>query len=369
MNLKIPNCRKFTGYRPCEPFKTCLNCPDEFPFGKKILILNLDHLGDVIMTTAQLPAIKRSFPQSFIAWVTLKNAVPLLQNNPYLDRILTWDDENRMIIRNIHFDLALNADKNQNTSAFMMELRTAEKRGFGLNENGAIVPLNPGTDYNYQLGLDDHLKFHVNQKTGQEILANSFELDYQRDEYVLNLTSDELQFCELTKAKYEIQPGDFVIGFNTGCSAQLPYKKMTIEQHAELIQRLLRYSDKIKILLLGGMAEKERNQEINRLVNNQAIETPTDEGLRQGLLYINLCDLVVTGDTSALHIAIGLKKKIVVWFGMSAAAEIDLYNRGTKVFSKSYFEKNWNMGNPDPQCAEKLDLNEMFQAIIQMIPK
>ncbi|MBN2093691.1 glycosyltransferase family 9 protein [candidate division KSB1 bacterium] len=369
MNLKIPNCRKFTGYRPCEPFKTCLNCPDTFPFGKKILILNLDHLGDVLMTTAQLPAIKRSFPESYIAWATLKNAVPLLQNNPYLDRIFVWDDETRMILRNMHFDLALNADKNQNTSAFMMELQATEKRGFGLNENGAIIPLNANAAYNYKLGLDDHFKFHINQKTGQEILAESFELPYQRDEYVLNLTPEELQFCEEMKTHNRIQPENIVIGFNTGCSAQQPYKKMTISQHVELIQRLLSYSDKIKILLLGGSAEKERNQEINRLVNHRVIETPTEDGLRKGLLYVNLCDLVVSGDTSGLHIAIGLKKKIVVWFGMSAAAEIDLYDRGTKVYSRSYFEKNWNMGNPDPLCAEKLDLNEMFQAIIQLIQK
>ncbi len=367
MNIKIPNCRKFTGYRPCEPFKTCLNCPNEFPFGNKILILNLDHLGDVLMTTAQLPAIKRNFPESYIAWVTLKNAVPLLQNNPYLDRIFVWDDESRMILRNIHFDLVLNADKNQNTSAFMMELQSAKKRGFGMNENGAIIPLNAGAEYNYQLGLDDHLKFHVNQKTGQAILGETFELPYQRDEYVLNLTPDEHQFCEKMKIQYGIQPNDIVIGFNTGCSVQQPYKKMTISQHVELIQRLLNYSAKFKILLLGGRAEKERNQEINRLVNYKAIETPTEEGLRQGLLYVNLCDLVVSGDTSGLHIAIGLKKKIVVWFGMSAAAEIDLYDRGIKVYSKSYFEENWNMGNPDPLCAEKLDLNEMFQAIVQLI--
>lgn len=367
MNFKIPNCRKFSGYRPCEPFKVCLNCPDAIPFGKKILILNLDHLGDVLMTTAQLPAIKRCFPESYIAWITLKNAVPLLQNNPYLDRIFVWDDETRMLLRNMRFDLALNADKNQNTSAFMMELQAREKRGFGMNENGAIVPLNAGAEYSYQLGLDDHFKFHVNQKTGQEILAETFELPYQRDEYVLNLTPGELEFCEKMKIQYEIQPDDLVIGFNTGCSAQFPFKKMTISQHVELIQRLLNHSDRIKILLLGGSAEKTRNQEINRLVNYRAIETPTEEGLRPGLLYVNLCDLVVSGDTSGLHIAIGLKKKIVVWFGMSSAAEIDLYQRGIKVFSRSYFEENWNMGNPDPLCAEKLDLNEMFQAVIQMI--
>jgi len=367
MNIKIPDCRKFTGYRPCEPYKSCLNCPDEFPFGTKILIVNLDHLGDVLMTTAQLPALKRKYPESYISWITLKNAVPLLQHNPFIDRVYEWNDESRLILLQLYFDLALNADKNQNSSAFMMELNAGAKRGFGLNENGAIVPLNDGANYNYQLGLDDHLKFEVNQRTGQDILTETFELDFQRDEYVLELTPEERLFCERKKLEYRIKPGDLVVGFNTGCSAQMPYKKMSIVQHVTLIEQLLRYSGKIKILLLGGAAETERNHEINYRAGNQAIETPTNEGIRRGLLYLNLCDVVVSGDTSGMHIAIALKKNVVAWFGNSAAAEVDLYERGVKIYCRPSADRKWNMGTPDPTCVEHLNLQELFEAIIRYL--
>lgn len=367
MTVKIPRCRKFTGYRPCEPYKLCSTCNEVIPFGKKIIIVNLDHLGDVLMTTAQLPALKRAYPESYIVWITLKGALPLLHNNPLIDRVYEWNAENRMILKTMQFDLALNADKNQNSSAFIMGLDAAERRGFGMNADGVIIPLNPSADYVYRMGLDDKLKFQQNQRTGQEILAETFDLNYQRDEYILEFTVEESEFCETKKREYGIFPGDISIGFNTGCSAQFPFKKMTIKQHVALINRLLDSTDKIKVLLLGGPVETERNQEIRRQVEQpeRVTETPTTEGIRRGLVYINMCDIVVSGDTSGMHMAVALKKYVVVWFGASAAAEIDLYDRGEKVYAQMYTEGTWNMANPDPRCVETLDLDQVFEAIIR----
>ncbi len=75
------------------------------------------------------------------------------------------------------------------------------KLGFGVNKNGKIYPLNKGAYYNYNLGMDDNLKFRVNQRTGQDYLAETFEVDYLRDEYTFNFTSEELQFIEKYKTE------------------------------------------------------------------------------------------------------------------------------------------------------------------------
>ena len=45
-----------------------------------------------------------------------------------------------------------------------MKIRAKEKFGFGLTPTGVIRPFNALADYQYDLGLDDHKKFHVNQK-------------------------------------------------------------------------------------------------------------------------------------------------------------------------------------------------------------
>ncbi len=46
-------------------------------------------MGNVLVTTSLLPAIKRKYPESTVTWITLKNAAPLLQENPLIDRVFS----------------------------------------------------------------------------------------------------------------------------------------------------------------------------------------------------------------------------------------------------------------------------------------
>ena len=116
----------------------------------------------------------------------------------------------------------------------------------------------------------------------QDYLAESFEVDYKRDDYIFNFTDEELKFIENYKKEVGINENDFVIGFNTGCSLLYPNKKMTIEQHVYLIEKLLSLQKGIKIVLLGGPEDTERNQEIYSRFPGKIINTPTNLGVRRG---------------------------------------------------------------------------------------
>ncbi|UCH66836.1 MAG: lipopolysaccharide heptosyltransferase family protein, partial [Ignavibacterium sp.] len=119
MAEQIPDCKRFTGYKPCYPDHNCWKdgCKDMLPIGTRILIINLDAMGDVLMTTAQLPAIKRKFPESTIYWVTLKNAASLLQNNQYIDQVFEYNGESISILNEMKFDYVMNVDKSQKSCA------------------------------------------------------------------------------------------------------------------------------------------------------------------------------------------------------------------------------------------------------------
>ena len=184
MSRHIPSCKRFTGYKPCFPDHNCYEdgCKDCIPMGVKILLINLDAMGDILMTTAQLPGIKRKFPESTIYWITLKSTAPLLENNPLVDMVFHYDFESVSILSNMEFDYVMNVDKSMRSGALALSVMAKNRLGFGINKDGKIIPLNDGAEYNYRLGMDNHLKFKVNKKTGQEYLAETFELDYRRDE-------------------------------------------------------------------------------------------------------------------------------------------------------------------------------------------
>lgn len=363
MNWEVPYCKLFTGYRPCQPYKTCVECQELVPIGQRILIINLDALGHVLVTTSILPALKRKYPESHVSWITLKEAIPLLENNPYLDAVYEWGPESWLILQALEFDLVLNGDKAQKAAALAMSLKAQEKLGFGLNADGAIVPLNPEAEYVWRMGIDDQLKFRENRKTAQEILTEMFRLEYGRDRYVIHLTEEELAFCDEYKKGTGITEDDFVIGFNTGCSPFYPLKKMTIEQHVELIERIYGQLNGVKVVLLGGPGESQRNAEIKSKVGNRVISTPTELGIRKGLCFVNVCDLVVSGDTLGMHMAIGLGKWVVAWFGLSCPQEVDLYDRGVKIVSQVDCAPCWKRECESQICIWQLDLDEMFEAI------
>jgi heptosyltransferase-2 len=362
---KALSCKRFSGYKPCFPDHNCWEegCKDYIPLGVKILIINLDAMGDVLMTTAQLPSIKRKFPESTIYWITLKNASPLLIQNPFIDYIYTFDAVSILILTQIKFDYIFNVDKSQQSCALLNNLSGEQKLGFGLDSSGKIIPLNKGAEYNFRLGMDDYFKFKVNQRTGQDYLAESFELDYQRDEYILHLTGEEISFIEKYKKKIGIRKKDRIIGFNTGCSELYPNKKMTITQHIILIKRLLKRN--YKIVLLGGPEDTERNKEIYSHFKGKIINTPTTEGLRRGVCYESIPNIIVTGDSLGMHIAIALKKYVIAWFGVSCWTEIDLYNHGVKLYQEDLLcSPCWKKQCPfNLECIKMVDLDRIITEV------
>lgn len=367
--LNIPKCKKFNGYKPCVSYKNCLeegcqaDC-EENQIGTKILMISLDALGTVLMNTAILPSIKRKFPISTIYWITMPAAEKILFNNPLIDKLLTWTDENRMILRQIKFDYAYNTDKSNYACAFLNEVTAENKLGFVLNDDGKIVPANKSAMYSYILGVDDNLKFRINQRSGLDIVHEVLELDYKKDEYIFEFTEEEKQFIENYKREINYDSGKYYVGFNTGCSNLFPNKKMTVEQHVHLIKEFAK-DDNLKIVLFGGREDTERNQQIMDLlpadVQAKVLNTPSTLGLRRGACFMSIADLVITGDSFGMHMAIGLKKYVIAWFGLSCVAEIEIYGRGEKVYQKDLeCSPCWKKACPNNlECISMIDLDKI----------
>jgi len=369
-DLNIPQCKKFSGYKPCISYKNCLEngCQEDIPenhTGVKILMISLEALGAVLDNTAILPAIKRKFPESTIYWLTMENARKILNNIKLIDRVFVWNDEQRMLLRNIEFDYVMNSDKSDYACAFTNELKAKTKLGFVLDKNGKIIPANEGALYSYILGNDDKLKFRENKRSGLDILHEALELEYKMEEYAFALDEGERTFIDKYKKEIKYNPKKTYVGFNTGCSELFPNKKMTIDQHVQLINELGKDNDKV-IVLLGGSEDTERNLQIpdsvNKEIRNKIVSTPTTLGLRRGFCFMEICDLVISGDSFGMHMAIALRKYVIAWFGLSCAAEIELYNRGEKLIPEGLeCSPCWKKVCPyNLECIDMIDLKKII---------
>ena len=370
-DLKIPKCKNYSGYKPCKPYYNCFEsgCADENAgMGTKILIVSLDALGNVLDNTPILHAIKRKFPVSTIYWITLANAEKILLYNPLIDKVFTWTDENRMILKNIKFDYVMNADKSVYACAFTNEVNAKKKLGFLLNEDGIIIPANEGAMYSYILGIDDQKKFRENTRSGVDIIHEVFELEYKLDPYVFNFSVEEKQFISNYKKEISFDDKKVYVGFNTGCSELFPNKKMTIEQQIKIITGLLKNKN-LRIILLGGREDTERNEQIYNAFNKEdkknIINTPTTMGIRRGACFMSIPDIVISGDSFGMHLAIALQKYIIAWFGLSCWAEIELYGNGEKLYQKDLeCSPCWKRVCPyNLECIEMIDLKKIVELV------
>lgn len=364
------SCRYFSGYKPCRHSRVCDRgqCSQFSPVSERILIVHLGALGAVLRSTSLLAAIKRRFPQSHITWVTKHPADSLLQNIPAIDRVLTLDVEDLLALKTMRFDSAFVIDKSAIASGVLASTTVERSFGFTTNALGAVLPLNPEAAELWQIGLSNELKFKRNQKTEQRLVHEALCLgDFRRDEYQVNLSFEEIQLRE-TRRRIWAPHNELIIGINTGASAVLPAKKLTVEGHCRLIDEI-RKTEKIAdlpIVLLGGNEDQARNYEIAAKCGHVVIQSPTERGIRDGLVSVAACDIVFSGDSLGMHMAIGLKKWVVAWFGPTVAAEIDLYERGNKILTQAPCSPCWKrFCDVSPMCYDQLDLKAATRALAE----
>jgi ADP-heptose:LPS heptosyltransferase len=359
------NCRRLAGDRPCPPHKetgaVCEGCRHYEPVSTRILIIKLDAVGDVLRTTSVLPALKEKYPGSQITWITKPASVPLFLNNPYVDRV--FDLNQAVIVTNTdRFDVIINLDASPASSRIASMARGGEKIGFLYSEEGHVYPANPEAREWFLMGIRDDLK-KANSKTYQRMALEICRLPFGSDKPpVLNLSPEELGFADRFAREKGIG-GKPVIGFNTGAGGRWEQKKWTLEGYLRLASLLKKDFPGASLLLCGGPEERGRNAELKKLFPD-FIDTGTGNSLREFASLIGLCDILVTGDTLAMHIAIALKKKLVVLFGPTSAAEIELYGLGEKIVPDiPCFCCYRSSCTVRPSCMERITPEEVRRAI------
>lgn len=370
---KIPtDCRYFTGYKPCGLSDECnQECKNKDIAKSRILIIHLGALGAVLRATCILDAIKKKYPSSHITWITDKPGNQLLSPHPLIDKVITSDHENLLSIESLEFDISFVIDKSLKAMGILKKINTECIYGFKCDpRSGAIIPANEAAIELWSLGLSNNKKFFINKKSEVQLLIESLELGpYKYNEYSVYLSSEEINKSKKLKLSWAPN-NELIIGFNTGCSNVIPYKKLTTEFQKEIINELFKKYElnfNIKIVLLGGPEDTLRNQEIAKS-NSKLIMSDTENGLRSGLISTNACDVVVTGDSLGMHMAIGLKKRVIAWFGPTCSHEIELYGRGSKIETSAGCNPCWKREcEKTTKCYDQVSKHELLRLIAKEI--
>jgi heptosyltransferase-2 len=327
------------------------------------LIVKLDAAGDVLRSTSILPAFKKNDPDLSIWWVTENSSKPLLDKNPYIDLLLGVDAALPGLLGTTVFSRAYNFDMGRRAAAILAMANSPVKKGFGLSPEGVVIPLDSSAEQWFEMGIFDTVK-RANQRTYQDHLFQLGGFNYAGEEPQLALTEKEKQWAQLFAKKRRLSKFKRIIGFNIGSGGRWPMKRWRLDGFAWLARQLKKKHPHDAILLYGGPEERELMPLLVKKLKGLVLPTGTENNLRQFASLVNLADVMVTGDTLALHVAIALHKQTVAYFGPTSDTEIDLYGRGEKVIPRSpcqcYYQ---NQCTQKVSCMENLKEADMLAAV------
>ncbi|MBL8722408.1 MAG: glycosyltransferase family 9 protein [Planctomycetes bacterium] len=327
------DCRHVRWDRPCAPHKQrgvwCDTCTDYAPIQHRVLMVKLAATGDVLRTTAFLPAIHQTWPHAKVTWLTRAGAAGLFAGNPLVDEVLVAEDGlTAARLGTETFDVVLCPDADPEAAALAAFAKGRQRRGYVRDASGRVVALGPGAAAWLEMGLRDDLK-RQNRSTYQSLVAAVLGFDPALvREPILEPNAGDRQRAAALVAGF---PGSGpLVGLNTGAGGRWAYKQWTLANQVEFLR--LCATAGLRVVLLGGPEEVQRHRELVAAVPGGSVCDGGNQHSFGGFAaLVERCAVVVTGDSFAVHVAAARKVPAVVLFGPTSAAEIELYGRGEKL--------------------------------------
>ncbi len=327
------DCRHVRWDRPCAPHKArgkvCATCDEYAPVRHRVLMVKLAATGDVLRTTAFLPAIHAQWPQAKVTWLTRRGAADLFAGNPLVDEVLTTDDAVTIArLSTETFDVVLCPDADPEAAVLATMARCKERRGYVRDATGRIVPLSPAAEHWLAMGVCDPAK-KENRATYQQLVAAVLGLDPAAvREPILEPSARDVADA---RASVAALPGDGpLVGLNTGAGGRWAYKVWTRAHQATFLQ--LATDAGLRVLLLGGPEEVAAHRDLLASAAGRPVfDGGNHNPFGRFAALVEQCRAVVTSDSLAVHVAAARKVPAVVLFGPTSAAEIELYGRGAKI--------------------------------------
>lgn len=353
------DCRHFKGHVPCKPNKiygvTCNDCDYYEKTKQKILIIKLGAAGDVIRTTPLLYPLRKKYPESKIYWLTyFPELIPII-SNPNADQVLKYSAQSVSYLESVEFDVLINLDKDMEAISLTNKIKANEKFGFTLRD-GHCFPVNKSAEHKFLTGIFDN----VSKENKKNYLQEIFEIcgfTFEGENYVLDIDKN-------ADREFSIDKERKVIGLNTGCGERWTSRLWKDEYWINLI-RNLRQSG-VEVILLGGPAEHEKNSELNSLTGAKYFGV---FDLKTFINLVNKCDVIVSQVTMTMHIAIALKKKLVLMNNIFNPNEFLLYGNG-EIIQPEKECRCFFMPvcvNKDYKCMDLLTPDSVYNACLRQI--
>lgn len=274
---------------------------------KKILVIQLRRIGDVLLTTPIVEILRKVFPESTIDFLVEKPGAVILDGNPFLSNILVYDKQHPVSwilkIRKKKYDLVLDFLANPRTAWITFFSKASYRVGFS----------HPGRSFAYNIKVkpDRNAKYAVDFKKD---LLKAIDINDTAVNMHINIPEPDRAYVDDFLKKQAIN-SRIIIGISSTSRRQARIWRK--DYFAGICDRLIQDYNAF-IVLLWGPGEKEKVREVASLMKNEAF-IPPETDLKQLVALIEKCSLIITNDNGPMHLAIAAGTPVIAIFGPTVA--------------------------------------------------
>ncbi len=280
---------------------------------KRILICRTDRIGDVLLSTAVIKALRDAYPHAYIAMVVSPQAKEIVEGNPYLDSVFIFD---KKAAQRGFFG----------TRRFAQELK---KRRFDLS-----IILHPTNRMHLvtflagiprRIGYDKKLSFLLTDRIKHtKHLGEKHEMEYALDMVrYLGIEPKEKNLYMPLKKESEIWADNLLkehclTGENRLIvihpTASCPSKIWPAERFAQVANQLiLRY--KAKIAIISAEKDNPLVKAVIEDIRSLVIDLSGQTSLSQLASLLKRAKLFISNDSGPVHIASAVGTPVISIFG------------------------------------------------------
>jgi heptosyltransferase-2 len=278
---------------------------------RSILVMEPWQIGDVVLATPALRALRARYPGARISLLGKKHAEELLRNSGLVDEVIVFDlpwtakqskyapsryDRQAIhgligTLRSRQFDLTVDARMDLRSNYVTWLTRAPRRVGYDFGGGSFLltdaVPADPDAHHR----ADDWLE--LMKPLGA----------YGRFEPMLRVTDEEKQAARSKLAGYGVRASDRIVVIHGGASDAR--RRWAPEKYDRVASKLVeRYG--VKIVWLLDPETPDRSSPIASAVLRTS--------LREMMATFSVCDLVLCNDSGPMHIADALDRRVVAVF-------------------------------------------------------
>jgi len=330
----------------------------------KILIVNVNWVGDVIFSSPIFKALKKKFSQSHIACLAVPRVKDILESIPELDEIIIYDEKGihkdpfsklKLIqsLKGRKFDAAFLLHRSLTRALFVFFAGIPIRVGYAAKGRGIFL-----THKVKSLAKGAHRSDHYLN------VIESFGIPVTDRRCHLAVNAEAKRFVDEIFKKEGIGPQEPFIVLNPGGNWDL--KRWPLDKFSQLIDRL--YEEfKLKIIIAGAKQDIELVDTIVQRARFKPIVLTGQTDLKQLMAMLAKADLVISADSGPLHIANAVGTKTIGLFGPTRPEVTGPRGMGHSVILQKDVGCNqepcYNLDCPDNICMRSISVEEVVHEV------